>query len=130
MRPPFVLQYASHLYRSTFGKVLVVVVTGMFPIYSLDQSLLEPRLEPRLDPRLEPRLEVRCHLRAFRGFVPISGTPSLFLVNGPIYRNIAITTVAKFVLATDQPAQYCRLSSIACQLLRPIGIIGPESTEN
>ena len=30
--PPFVLQYASHLYRSTFGKILVVVVTGMFPI--------------------------------------------------------------------------------------------------
>ena len=31
---PFVLQYASHLYRSAFGKILVVVVTGMFPIYS------------------------------------------------------------------------------------------------
>ena len=29
---PFVLQYASHLYRSTFGKILVVVVTGMLPI--------------------------------------------------------------------------------------------------
>ena len=29
---PFVLQDASHLYRSTFGKLLVVVVTGMFPI--------------------------------------------------------------------------------------------------
>ena len=26
----FVLQYASHLYRNTFGKILVVVVTGMF----------------------------------------------------------------------------------------------------
>ena len=32
VRLPFVLQYASHLYRSTFGKILVVVVTGMFPI--------------------------------------------------------------------------------------------------
>ena len=31
VRPPFVLQYASHLYRSTFGKILVVVVTGMLP---------------------------------------------------------------------------------------------------
>ena len=29
---PFVLQCASHLYRSTFGKILVVVVTGVFPI--------------------------------------------------------------------------------------------------
>ena len=28
---PFVLQYASHLYRSTLGKILVVVVAGMFP---------------------------------------------------------------------------------------------------
>ena len=28
---PFVLQYASHSYRSTFEKILVVVVTGMFP---------------------------------------------------------------------------------------------------
>ena len=27
----FVSQYASHLYRSTFEKILVVVVTGMFP---------------------------------------------------------------------------------------------------
>ena len=27
----FVLQYASHLCRSTFGKILVVVVTGIFP---------------------------------------------------------------------------------------------------
>ena len=33
-RLPFVLPYASHLYRSTFGKILVVVVTGMFPKYS------------------------------------------------------------------------------------------------
>ena len=32
VRPPFVLRYASHLYRSTFGKILVVVGTGMFPI--------------------------------------------------------------------------------------------------
>ena len=31
VRLPFVLQYATHLYRSTFGKILVVVVTGMFP---------------------------------------------------------------------------------------------------
>ena len=31
VRLPFVLQYASHLYRSTFGKIVVVVVTGMFP---------------------------------------------------------------------------------------------------
>ena len=31
VRLPFVLQYASRLYRSTFGKILVVVVTGMFP---------------------------------------------------------------------------------------------------
>ena len=30
---PFVSQYASHLYRSTFGKILVVVVTGMFPTF-------------------------------------------------------------------------------------------------
>ena len=28
---PFTSQYASHLYRNTFGKILVVVVTGMFP---------------------------------------------------------------------------------------------------
>ena len=32
VRLPFVSQYASHLYRNTFGKTLVVVVTGMFPI--------------------------------------------------------------------------------------------------
>ena len=32
VRLPFVLQYASHLYRNTFGKILVVVVTGMLPI--------------------------------------------------------------------------------------------------
>ena len=33
VRLPFVSQYASHLYRSTSGKILVVVVTGMlFPI--------------------------------------------------------------------------------------------------
>ena len=38
---------------------------------------LEPRLEP-LEPRLEGRLEARYPLRAFRGFVPISDTPSLF----------------------------------------------------
>ena len=31
VRLPFVLQYASHLYRNTFVKILVVVVTGMFP---------------------------------------------------------------------------------------------------
>ena len=31
VRPPFVLRYASHLYRSTFGKILVVAITGMFP---------------------------------------------------------------------------------------------------
>ena len=37
---------------------------------------LEPRLEP-LEPRLEHRLEARYPLRAFRGLVPISGTPSL-----------------------------------------------------
>ena len=30
---PFVSQYASHLYRNAFGKILVVVVTGMFPRY-------------------------------------------------------------------------------------------------
>ena len=31
IRLPFVRQYASHLYRSSLGKILVVVVTGMFP---------------------------------------------------------------------------------------------------
>ena len=31
VRLPFLSQYASHLYRSAFGKILVVVVTGMFP---------------------------------------------------------------------------------------------------
>ena len=31
VRLPFVLQYASHLYCSTLGKILVVVVTGMLP---------------------------------------------------------------------------------------------------
>ena len=30
-RLPFISQYASHLCRNAFGKVLVVVVTGMFP---------------------------------------------------------------------------------------------------
>ena len=30
VRLPSVSHYASHLYRSTFGKILVVVVTGMF----------------------------------------------------------------------------------------------------
>ena len=56
---------------------------GCFP------EFLEPRLEVRgaslgapqsLDwGFLEPRLEAQYPLRAFRGFVPISGTPSLFL---------------------------------------------------
>ena len=32
VRFPFVSQYASHSYRNTFGNILVVVVTGMFPI--------------------------------------------------------------------------------------------------
>ena len=41
VRPPFVLQYASQLYRSTFGKVLVVVVTGMFPKRASFYSNLE-----------------------------------------------------------------------------------------
>ena len=38
---PFGLHYASHLYRSAFGKILVVVVTGMLPSYawSLTNSL-------------------------------------------------------------------------------------------
>ena len=40
-------------------------------------SLLEPRVFFFLHP-LEPRLEARYPLRAFRGFVPISGTPSVF----------------------------------------------------
>ena len=31
VRLPFVSQYASHSYRNAFGKILVVVVTGMFP---------------------------------------------------------------------------------------------------
>ena len=37
VRLPFVSQYASHLYCNTFGKILVVVVTGMFPtlVFSL-----------------------------------------------------------------------------------------------
>ena len=34
VRLPFVSQYAPHLYRNTFGKILVVVVTGMFSNYS------------------------------------------------------------------------------------------------
>ena len=36
---PFVSQYSSHLYRSTSGKILVVVVTGMFPIRSSARPL-------------------------------------------------------------------------------------------
>ena len=35
VRPPYVLQYASHLYRSTFGKILVVVVTGCSPFMAV-----------------------------------------------------------------------------------------------
>ena len=31
VRLPFVPQHACHLYRNTFGQILVVVVTGMFP---------------------------------------------------------------------------------------------------
>ena len=31
VRLPLVLQYASHLYHSMFPKILVVVVTGIFP---------------------------------------------------------------------------------------------------
>ena len=50
---PFVSQYASHLYcntpashlyRSAFGKSLVVVVTGMFPIYITPISMMEINL--------------------------------------------------------------------------------------
>ena len=33
VRLPFVLQYAFHLYRGTFRIILVVVVSGMFPIH-------------------------------------------------------------------------------------------------
>ena len=38
---PFVLQYASHLYRSSFGRILVVVIASMFPVYlsGLEDSL-------------------------------------------------------------------------------------------
>ena len=47
VRLPFVLQYASHLYRNIFAKILVVVVTGMFPNTILMVSLLCGRLTER-----------------------------------------------------------------------------------
>ena len=39
---PFVLQYASHSYRSASGKILVVVVTGIFPKDRIDYASWGP----------------------------------------------------------------------------------------
>ena len=39
VRLPFVLQYASNLYLSTFGKIVVVVVTRMFPKNAQEEGL-------------------------------------------------------------------------------------------
>ena len=41
--PPTVLQHASHLYRNIFGKILVVVVTGMFPREGIREDFSQER---------------------------------------------------------------------------------------
>ena len=65
VRPPFVLQYASHSYRSTFGKILVVVVTEMFPITEAPGS---PRVPKECAPESEksPKRSFGLFLDSFR----------------------------------------------------------------
>ena len=48
---PFVSQYASHFYRNTFGKILVVVVTGMFPRTPSQRPHPDPTQHPKTDPK-------------------------------------------------------------------------------
>ena len=55
--PLIVLQYASHLYRSTtFGKILVVVVTGMFPTCQQGDRTKVTERAPNADFRRKPQI--------------------------------------------------------------------------
>ena len=63
---PFVSEYASHLYRSALGKILVVAVTGMFPnlLWVSLKHLLRPSKEAQVEQQTRhphqferPRLE-------------------------------------------------------------------------
>ena len=60
----------------SFPEILRVQNPSKFPINNSQVTIFVIRA---LEPRLEPRLEARYPLRAFGGFVPISGARSLFL---------------------------------------------------